>query len=91
MKYVIIYIIFNYYNLFKMGSGISSEQIDAQERYVENKLYSAKKHFSTNCNKNYSDCQIKMKLRQEYNKSPYSIYNNKDDYILDNDWNRYKR
>lgn len=74
-----------------MGSGISSEQIDAQERYVEKKLHGARKHFSTNCNNKYSDCQIKMKLRQEYNSPPYSSYNNKDDYILNNDWNKYKR
>lgn len=69
--------IFNYsYNIYNMGSGISSEAIDRQEKYVLQKYNKIKDKLPE-----YSVFQIQGKIREEYN----GTYE-KDNYILDRKW-----
>lgn len=78
-----------------MGGGMSSERMRNQEYFVQQKLASEKKRMS--CFKNYdgrnlySDDQIRMKIRQEYNSGGYMKYRvDKDTYIPYSHWNSNK-
>ena len=69
-----------------MGAGLSSEKMQKQESFVRQNLAKEKSRIS--CIKNvdgsnrYSNEQIKMKLRQDYNSSGYMKYRyDKDAYI----------
>lgn len=78
-----------------MGGGISSDKIQNQESYVRSNLEKAKERMShfRNCDgsNRYTDNQIRMKLRQEYNSN--GNINNRidcDSYIRSSHWNSYK-
>jgi hypothetical protein len=76
-----------------MGGGMSSERMRNQESFVQQKLASEKKRMSYFKNydgrNRYSDDQIKMKLRQEYNSRDCMKYRiDKDTYIPYSHWNR---
>jgi len=72
---------------------MSSERMQQQESYVRKNLAAEKKRMSyfKNCDgKNrFSDNQIKMKIRQEYNCGGYMKSQiNKDSYIPYSHWNK---
>ena len=76
-----------------MGGGMSSDRMYDQEMYVKKNLDSEKKRMSTFRNydgsNRYSDQQIKMKLRQDYNSNGYiSSRIDRDSYILYDHWKR---
>jgi len=62
-----------------MGSGISSESIEKQENYINNKFNKIKNKYP-----DYNELQLKGRLRNEY-------HNNyeKDAFVLDRHWNRH--
>jgi hypothetical protein len=69
-----------------MGAGLSSEKMQKQESYVRQNLAKEKSRISfiknVDGSNRYSDEQIKMKLRQDYNSSGYMKYRyDKDAYI----------
>lgn len=89
--YMIISFIFKYYHHIKMGGGMSSEKFRHQENYVTQNLKKEKKrmsHFKNYDGKNrYSDDQIRMKLRQEYNNKGYTKnIINRNDFICHAHW-----
>ena len=74
-----------------MGCGLSSERMQNQEAYVRKNLQKEKNRLS--CFKNldgsqrYSDNQIEMKIRQEYNTCGNIKYHyDKDSYIPYSHW-----
>lgn len=74
-----------------MGSGISmsEKELDDQEVYVKHNFEKAKKNMSKykdGTSNRYSDCQIKMKLREEYYNNPYSVHQNSNRYIPSYEW-----
>lgn len=74
-----------------MGGGMSSESIQNQESYVRNNLDAHKQRMSQFKNydgsSRYTDNQIKMKLRQDYNSNGYIQSRiDKDSYISYSDW-----
>jgi len=74
-----------------MGGGLSSQKMQDQESYVNNNLESAKKRLSLYKNydgsNRYSNDQIRMKLRQDYNSNGYMSYRtDKNDYIQYKHW-----
>ena len=76
----------------KMGGGMSSERMQNQESYVQRNLAAEKSRMSRfkNCDgsNRYSEDQIRMKMRQDYNSGGYTKYrNDKDDYISYSHWN----
>ena len=76
-----------------MGGGMSSEKMRKQESYVMRNFEKEKKRMSTYKNYNgknrYSDDQVRMKLRQDYNSNGYSKYRiDRDSYICHAHWNR---
>jgi len=79
-----------------MGCGMSSDRMYNQESYVRQNLTAQKNRMSNFKNYNgsnrYSDEQIKMKLRQEYNSGGCSMKHhiNKDTYIPYSHWNSNK-
>lgn len=75
-----------------MGSGMSSEKIQNQESYVRQNLASEKSRMSIFKNydgsNRYSDEQIKMKMRQDYNSRGYTQSRiDKDVFISYSHWN----
>jgi len=75
-----------------MGGGMSSERMRNQESFVQQNLASEKKrmsHFKNYDGSNrYSDDQIRMKIRQEYNSGGYMKSRiDKDTYIPYSHWN----
>ena len=78
-----------------MGSGLSSEKMRNQESYVMKNLESNKSRMSGYRNydgsNRYSENQIKMKLRQEYNSNGYMKNRiDKNDYINYSHWDKYR-
>lgn len=78
-----------------MGSGISisEKQLQEQETYVRKNFANAKQcmsRYKRDDRNRYNDTQIKMKLMQEYHRSPYD-YNAYDNNCIANaDWKHYK-
>lgn len=75
-----------------MGGGMSSERMRNQESFVQQNLASEKKRMSSFKNydgsNRYSDDQIRMKIRQEYNSGGYMKSRiDKDTYIPYSHWN----
>jgi hypothetical protein len=73
-----------------MGGGMSSEKFRNQESYVMRNLQKEKNRMSRYKNydgKNrYSENQIKMKLRQDYNSKGYHKRIDRDDFICHAHW-----
>lgn len=73
-----------------MGGGMSSNKFREQESYVSLNLDKEKKRMSRYKNydgKNrYSDDQIRMKLRQDYNSKGYTKRIDRDDFICHAHW-----
>ena len=75
-----------------MGAGLSSEKMQKQESFVRQNLAKEKSRMSVikniNGSNRYSDEQIMMKLRQDYNSNGYMKYRtDRDDYIPYSHWN----
>lgn len=76
-----------------MGAGLSSEKMQKQESYVQQNLAKEKSRMSfiknVDGSNRYSDEQIRMKLRQDYNSNGYMKYrNDRDTYIPYAHWSR---
>jgi hypothetical protein len=75
-----------------MGAGLSSEKMQKQESFVRQNLAKEKSRISfiknVDGSSRYSDEQIKMKLRQDYNSNGYTKHrNDRDAYIPYSHWN----
>jgi hypothetical protein len=76
-----------------MGAGLSSEKIQKQESFVRENLAKEKSRMSfiknVDGSNRYSDEQIKMKLRQDYNSNGYTkSRSDRDAYIPYAHWSR---
>jgi hypothetical protein len=79
-----------------MGTGVSmsEKQLQEQEAFVRKNFTNAKQcmsQYKRDDINRYNDTQIKMKLRQEYYKSPYNNKSNdNNNYIANSDWKNYR-
>lgn len=74
-----------------MGGGISSQKLQDQESYVRKHMVNAREKMSKYKNfdgsNRYSNDQIKMKLRQDYNSKGYTARRiDRDSYISYKHW-----
>lgn len=75
-----------------MGGGFSmtEKELNRQEQFVQNNFKTAKQNMSVYKRDNhnrYNDTQIRMKLREEYYKTPYNrSFYKETGYIPNCDW-----